>query len=131
MQVSSPSRTPTSRARFCDPPHAGFDFWVEAYQRALVAHGGDPLSGRKLFGRFLEAGIPAPELIVAQRVYVSGEGKTLPYLTVEATADAIVSEGIASEEQVRAALASLAEFAADPRTVCGSPRNFQAWSRRP
>ena len=30
---------------FCDPPNDGFAFWVEAYQRVLRAHGGDPLSG--------------------------------------------------------------------------------------
>lgn len=116
---------------FCDPPNDGFAFWVEAYQRVLERHGGDPLSGRKLYRRFREAGIPAPELTVVQRADVTGEAKTLPHSTVEATAEAIIREGIASAGQVRAALASLADFAADPGSVCGSPRIFQAWSRRP
>ncbi len=47
------------------------------------------------------------------------------------TAEAIIREGIASAGQVQAALASLAGFVADPGSVCGSPRLFQAWSRRP
>ncbi len=42
-----------------------------------------------------------------------------------------VGPGIASADQLRAALDSLNEFAADPASVCGSPRLFQAWSRRP
>jgi ubiquinone/menaquinone biosynthesis C-methylase UbiE len=116
---------------FCDPPNEGFAFWVEAYQRVLERHGGDPLSGRKLYRRFREAGIPAPELTVVQRADVAGEAKTLPHSTVEATAEAIIRAGIASAGQVRSALASLADFAADPGSVCGSPRVFQAWARRP
>jgi ubiquinone/menaquinone biosynthesis C-methylase UbiE len=115
---------------FCDPPNEGFAFWVEAYQRVLKAHGGDPLSGRKLHRRFRDAGIPAPELTVVQRADVTGEAKTLPHSTVEATAEAIIQAGIASAGQLRAALASLADFAVDPGSVCGSPRIFQAWSRR-
>jgi ubiquinone/menaquinone biosynthesis C-methylase UbiE len=115
---------------FCDPPNEGFDFWVEAYQRVLEKHGGDPLLGRKLHRYFTEAGIPAPELTVVQRADTRGEAKTLPHSTIEATADPIISEGIASADQVRAALASLAGAAADPGSVFGSPRIFQAWSRR-
>jgi ubiquinone/menaquinone biosynthesis C-methylase UbiE len=115
---------------FCDPPNEGFAFWVDAYQRVLRAHGGDPLSGRKLHRRFRDAGIPAPELTVVQRADVTGEAKTLPHSTVEASAEAIIQAGIASAGQLRAALASLADFAMDPGSVCGSPRLFQAWSRR-
>jgi ubiquinone/menaquinone biosynthesis C-methylase UbiE len=116
---------------FCDPPNEGFAFWVEAYQRVLELHGGDPLVGRKLHRYFCQAGIPAPELAVVQRADVAGEAKTLPHSTVQATAAAIIREGIASASQVRAALVSLADFSADPGSVCGSPRIFQAWSRRP
>jgi SAM-dependent methyltransferase len=115
---------------FCDPPHEGFHFWVNVYQRVLERHGGDPLSGRKLHRRFTEAGIPTPDLDVVQRVHRTGEAKTLPYSTIDATADAIVREGIASADEVAAALASLQEFAVDPRYLSGSPRLFQAWSRR-
>jgi hypothetical protein len=46
------------------------------------------------------------------------------------TAEAIVHEGIATAEEVEVALASLADFAEDPASLCGSPRVFQAWSRR-
>ena len=38
---------------------------------------------------------------------------------------------LASADQVATALADLATFAADPQTVCGSPRTFQLWARRP
>ena len=115
---------------FCNPPNDGFAFWVEAYQRVLERRGGDPLSGRKLFRRFGEAGIPPPEIAVVQSVVVTGEEKTLPHSTIAATADAIVEEGIASEGEVSAALAELEQFAEDITSICGSPRIFQAWTRR-
>jgi len=115
---------------FCDPPHDGFAFWVEAYQRVLERHGGDPLMGRKLHRRFTEAGIPEPAVAVVQHVHRTGEAKMLPYSTVEATGDAIVEEGLATAEQLRAALESLAEFGADTHSLCGSPRVFQVWTRR-
>lgn len=115
---------------FCEPPNAGYDFWMEKYQRVLERHGGDPLSGRRLMRRFLEAGIPAPNMSVVQRVDVAGEAKTIPHSTVEATAESIISEGIATADEVAEALGQLLALADDPTTICGSPRLFQAWSRR-
>jgi SAM-dependent methyltransferase len=116
---------------FCDPPDAGFAFWVDIYQQVLRRHGGDPLTGRKLHRYFPDAGIPTPEVSVVQRLDVAGEAKTLPCSTIEATSAAIVSTGIASETEVQSALDRLAALAADPGYLCGSPRLFQAWSRRP
>ena len=115
---------------FCDPPNDGFAFWVEAYQRVLERHGGDPVTGRKLHRLFTEAGIPQPSVDVVQHVHRTGEAKMLPYSTIEATGDAIVQEGVATAEQLSAALDSLAEFGADTHSLCGSPRVFQAWTRR-
>jgi hypothetical protein len=43
---------------------------------------------------------------------------------------AIVSEGIASQAELTAALTSLEQFTVDPRTLIGGPRTFQLWSRR-
>jgi ubiquinone/menaquinone biosynthesis C-methylase UbiE len=115
---------------FCHPPNDGFAFWARAYPSVLERHGGDPAIGRKLHEYFLAAGISRPSMRLVQRANADGEGKTVPLLTMDATADAIVAEGIASEDEVRAARASLSEFTDDPSTVIGSPRIFQLWSRR-
>jgi SAM-dependent methyltransferase len=115
---------------FCDPPNDGFAFWMTAYPKVLVLHGGDPLMGRKLFATFRAAGITDPQISVSQRIYVTGEAKAMPWNTIEATADAIVASGVASREHVDAALADLDQFLQDPTTMIGSPRNFQCWARR-
>ena len=52
-------------------------------------------------------------------------------MTVETTAEAIVPEGIATEDELEAAIADLAAFIADPTTIFGRPRVFQVWARRP
>jgi ubiquinone/menaquinone biosynthesis C-methylase UbiE len=118
-------------ASFCWPPNEGHAFWRDRYQRALAASGGDPWSGRKLLEHFVAAGAPIPELAVVQRVENEGEGKTMPYLTIEATAESMIAAGIATYEEVAEALASLGPFIADPQTVVGTPRIVQAWARRP
>jgi hypothetical protein len=54
----------------------------------------------------------------------------LAWSTLDATADAIVSEGVATPAQVTAALESLRRLAEDPRTLICGPRVFQLWARR-
>jgi hypothetical protein len=115
---------------FCHPPNDGFDLYARLYPRVLERRGGDAASGRKLYRHFLEAGIPDPNLRLVQRADTVGEAKTLSLSTLQATAEAIVEEGLASSDQVNAAIADLAAFTADPGTVVGDPRIFQVWRSR-
>lgn len=112
------------------PSNEGHDFWVDTYRRVLERHGGDPQAGRKLYAHFGDADIPGPTIRLRQRVDIVGEEKKLPMLTLDATAGAIVAEGIASEDEVQRARASLAEISDDTTTIVLSPQVFQLWSRR-
>jgi ubiquinone/menaquinone biosynthesis C-methylase UbiE len=109
----------------CDPPNNAFEFFVRAYSEAIHRSGGDHSCGRKLLAYFREAGIPNPEVAVVQPVYVEGEAKWLPWSTLEASAETIVSVGAASAAEVRAALAGLDQFTRDPETLISGPRIFQ------
>jgi SAM-dependent methyltransferase len=114
----------------CHPPSEGFDFFVRTYRQVLQRRGGDDAIGRKLYACFLAAGIPRPQVALAQSTWVEGEEKTLARGTLEATSDAIASEAVASEHEVTAALAALQDFTADPDTLICGPRVFQLWSRQ-
>jgi SAM-dependent methyltransferase len=114
----------------CHPANEGFDFFVRTYSDVLKRRGGDPALGRKLYGGFLAAGIPGPEVGLVQPVWTGGEGKALAWSTLEASADAIVTEGVASQDDVTAALMTLQQFTADPQTLISGPRIFQLWSPR-
>jgi hypothetical protein len=79
----------------CDPPNEGFELFLDAYQRVLARRGGDHATGRKLYRFFLAAGIPHPEIKLVQAAH-QGEAKMLAWSTLDATAEAIISEGIAT-----------------------------------
>ncbi|HEY1366767.1 MAG TPA: class I SAM-dependent methyltransferase [Gaiellaceae bacterium] len=118
-------------ALFCEPRNEGYEFFERIYPRLLDANGGDWSTPRKLFGYFLAAGAPTPALRFVQGVASAGDGKLLVLTTLEFIADAIVAVGLATEDEVSAACASLAAFAADESTLASEPRVFQLWSRRP
>ncbi|MGO9727194.1 MAG: hypothetical protein ACLPN6_17925 [Streptosporangiaceae bacterium] len=67
---------------------------------------------------------------LVQPVWTGGEGKTLAWSTLEASAQAIVAERVASQDEVTAALTTLWQFTADPQTLISGPRIVQLWSSR-
>ena len=115
---------------FCYPENGGFDFYRRMIPRVYELNGGDSATGQKLYWYFLQAGLPRPEVRLAQGVGVTRDSKALTVSTLEASADAIVGAGLATAEEVAAAIADLEAFAADPATVVSEPRVFQLWARR-
>ncbi len=114
----------------CHPANEGFAFFLRAYCQVLGRWGGDHAIGRKLYGYFLDAGIPDAQVGLVTPIYIAGEGKTLALSTLEATAPAILAEGFATEDELTTALERLAVFTADPRSLIAGPRLFQLWARR-
>ena len=114
----------------CDPPNAGFEFFLRTYSEVIARRGGDHAVGRRLLRYFRAAGIPEPAIHVAQPIYLRGPEKTLALSTLDATTEAILSEGIASEAELRDALVSLARFTNEPQTLIVGPRIFQLWAKR-
>ncbi|HKV87531.1 MAG TPA: methyltransferase domain-containing protein [Candidatus Dormibacteraeota bacterium] len=113
------------------PKSAALDFFLRTYAEAIRRSGGDHSIGRKLYAMFLEAGIPRPELTLTQPVYLEGEGKSLPWSTLEASAGSILAENIASRAEIDAALDGLSKLIDDTETLVLGPRLFHLWSRRP
>ncbi|MDA4123720.1 MAG: class I SAM-dependent methyltransferase [Thaumarchaeota archaeon] len=112
------------------PSNSGLRFFLRTYSRMIERRGGDHAAGRKLYSYFLEAGIPSPDVSLVGSIHYEGEEKALPLSTLEATTDSIVSEGIASRDQIAAATVSLEEFTKDSRTLIFGPRVFQLYSRK-
>ena len=115
---------------FCDPANDGFEFYKCYYSLALERRGGDPAVGRKLHRYFREVSGDFPGLTLVHPIYPDGEGKVIAFLTLQASADAIVSEGLAAREEVDAALETLRTFSEDPSTLVAEPRIFQVFSVR-
>jgi SAM-dependent methyltransferase len=117
--------------RFSEPPNEGHEFARRIYDELLRRRGGDPRIGRKLHGYFRELGAPSPGIRLRQGAYVDGEPKTVSLLTLQATADSILAEDLATEDEVAAALSSLAAYTDDPRTLITTPWVFQVWAQKP
>lgn len=115
----------------CHPPNAGFDFFVRAYCESLRRRGGDPTAARQLFEYFVRAGTPTPEVRIVQSVHTAGDTKAMAWSTLNTTQAAIVGAGVASADEVAAALADLRRFTDDPTTLITGPRIFQLWVERP
>jgi ubiquinone/menaquinone biosynthesis C-methylase UbiE len=116
---------------FSYPPNPGATTFTRLYIEMLARRGTDATIGRKLYHLFGVAGIPAPQLSLVTPAHATGEVKRLRLLTFRSTADNMVADGLATQDEVDAALASLAGFIDDPTTVIGGPRIFQVWAARP
>jgi ubiquinone/menaquinone biosynthesis C-methylase UbiE len=113
------------------PPNEGYDFYAQKYRQALVAHGGDPTIGQKLFAYFTQVGVTDIHLDVTQGMHVgSDEGKQLVLLTLRTTSPAILGDGLASSDAIARAEEMLGQFVAHPGSMIGGPRIFQLWGRR-
>jgi SAM-dependent methyltransferase len=117
------------RGHFAEPPCPALDRYVGLYSRCVRARGADPDIGPRLPGLLREAGFEDVRLRLTQPAALEGGVKLLTCVTLESIADAVVEEGLASEDELRATIEDLYAFARDPRTVIGGPRVFQAWGR--
>jgi ubiquinone/menaquinone biosynthesis C-methylase UbiE len=115
---------------FCHPRCPAFERYVSLYRAVVARRGGDADIGPKLYGMLTEAGWHGVNLEVVQPVFVAGEGKRLALLTLVNIAEAVVAEGLATEQDVRATADELAAFTDDPRTIISLPRIVQVWGRR-
>jgi SAM-dependent methyltransferase len=115
---------------FSEPANDGLTFLKRFYPAVLEHNGGDPAAGRRLYGHFLAAGIPNPNVRLTQSVYSCGEAKTLLLSTLTAIAERIVADGFATHDQVAAAIEQLTTCTDDPTTLLAEPRVFQVWAHR-
>jgi hypothetical protein len=109
----------------CHPSNDGFDFFLRSYAEVIRRRGGDHATGRKLYSYFLEAGIATPQIALVQSVSAGEESKELAWSTLDATGEAMLAEGVATPDELAAALASLRQFTDDTATIIARPHTFQ------
>jgi hypothetical protein len=115
---------------FCYPICAAYERYTELYQKLVQRRGGDSNVGAKLPLLLRHAGIDRAELNVIQPAHIHGKGKMMAPITMSRIADALMTEGLASESEVQHILTELNRVAADSETVISLPRIFQVWGKR-
>ena len=114
-----------------DPLNPGVEFLKERYIKLLEHRGTDPRIGRRLFRQSVQLGIHDPQVVSVNPVYIQAERKLLPQLTLEATADAMIAEGIATDQEIDSARASLKDLITDSHSLITGPKIFQLFARKP
>ena len=99
---------------------------------AAIARSGDPSVGRRVPEFLARAGVEGVETRpVTLTVPASHPHARLPLAWIAAQHDAILDDGLATERELRAAIADLERHLGHPDTVMTTPTTIQAWGRRP
>jgi 2-polyprenyl-3-methyl-5-hydroxy-6-metoxy-1,4-benzoquinol methylase len=115
---------------FCYPYCAAYQRYTELYQQVVHQRGGDPNIGPKLPGMLRRAGAEEVQVNVVQPTHIEGDGKLIASITMARISDSVVSDGVATEDEVEQVITELNNAAADSEFVMGLPRIFQTWGRR-
>lgn len=116
---------------FSWPPSPAVDRYAELYRDAAERLGADPLIGPKLVGMFLDAELRDVNFEAIQPLFHEGNGKLMPQVTMEHIRERVVSEGLASHEEISGIVEELDRLRLNPRSLMGHPRIFQVWGYRP
>lgn len=115
---------------FCYPPLPAFDRYVALCGEVMRRRGGDPVIGLRLPQMLIEAGLGIGGVAVAHPSDIDGDAKLLNALTMENIADAAVSDGLASRDDVNQLVTELNKCVHDTRTFASVTRTIQVWGRR-
>jgi hypothetical protein len=115
---------------FCYPHCAAYERYVELYQKIVQRRDGDANIGPKLPGLLRKAGAEGVQVNVVQPTHVQDEGKLMASITMERISGSVVSEGLATEEEVDQIIKGLIAAAENVETVMSLPRIFQVWGKR-
>ncbi len=97
---------------FCYPSCAAYERYKELYQKIVQHGGGDSNIGPKLPAMLRKAGVQQIELNVVQPAHIDGEGKLMAPMTMSRISDALIADGLATENEVTQILAELNRGAA-------------------
>lgn len=114
---------------FCHPACPAFERYVSLYREIVAVRGGDPLLGRALPSMLARIGLADVDALAVQPVFVSGEGKSMPRMTLEHLRESIVDASLATHAEIDALSGELRTFEARPNSVVAMPRVVQVWGR--
>jgi SAM-dependent methyltransferase len=117
------------RGHFAEPECPALNRYVALYTRCARSRGADPNIGAKLPELLRQAGFEEVRMRLVHPAAMEGGIKRLTCVTLESISDALLQDGLATEDELRETREQLEAFARDPHTVLGGPHVFQTWGR--
>ena len=115
---------------FVYPESFSFRRYHELYCHVVRHRGGDPDIGPRLPLLLRGRGFTNIDVAVVQPVACEGEVKRINALTMEAIADAVLEDKLASRDEIDSIVRDLYDYAANPATIAGTARVIQSWGRK-
>ena len=115
---------------FCYPPSAAFNRYVTLAGDVMRQRGGDPHFGLKLPELFMQNGLRIGGIEIAHPADIDGDPKLLNALSMELFAEAIVSEGLAEQAEVRELTDNLRAAVGDRHVYASVTRRIQVWGQK-
>ncbi|OLP19599.1 hypothetical protein BST81_04895 [Leptolyngbya sp. 'hensonii'] len=113
---------------FCVPASAAFERCFELYLALGDLRGHHFRIGSTLYRLFVEIGLTAPEVSLAQPALVRGDAKRLPEWTLAEIAPALLAANLTTAAEIDALTQAMAQLAQDPLTLFGMARMTQVWA---
>ena len=118
------------RGIFCYPHNPAVIRFRELYAQVVRRRGADPDIGPRLPILLLEKGFEHVSMNVVQPAGFEGEVKLLVPLSMKLIADTVITDGLATPDEVAHLVDLTFEVARDRRTVVGTARVVQTWGYR-
>jgi SAM-dependent methyltransferase len=118
------------RGIFCYPDNSAVRRFRELYAQVVRRRGADPDVGPRLPILLLDEGFEHVSMNVVQPAGFEGEVKLLVPLSMKLIADTVITDGLATADEVAHLVDRIFEFARDRRTVIGTARVVQVWGYR-
>jgi hypothetical protein len=109
------------------PDNPAFTRFGDLYSAVVRAGGGNPDIGRRLPVLATMANLRDVRWQVFQPVHISGPSKRISEVTLERIRPALVSHGLATDQEIDVLLADMASFVRAPSTLVALPRIVQVW----
>jgi hypothetical protein len=107
-----------------------FDQYVSLMDTVMRRRGGDPTMGLKLPRMLIDAGLDIGGISVAHPSDIDGDAKLLNALTIGNIAHTIVSDGLATRDEIDELVMTLDKATHDRSIFASVTRTIQVWGRR-
>lgn len=118
------------QGHFSYPSNHAFTTYVHLYEQVSIRKGANPMIGPLLLTMATNIGLQEITMNVELPTFFHGDGKQMGLLTMHSIAQTIITEHLATGEEVEKVLQELKAFTDEQHSIMSLPRIFQVSGRK-